>query len=65
MQWKQVDRHYIESDQKYRIPKGRNENGGTTYAPHTPDGKPLAYVSTVDEAKQICETHFHNRSTTP
>lgn len=60
MQWKQVDRHYIESDQKYRIPKGQNEHGGTTYAPHTPDGKPLAYVSTVDEAKQICEEHLRS-----
>ena len=58
MKWKEVNDHYIESEERYRIPKGRNEHGGFTYAPHAPDGKPLAYVTSAKEAIQICEEHL-------
>lgn len=68
MQWKQKTNWYMESDCDYRISKASSKCLGqyTAWAPGSKTETPaLAYTATLDEAKRVCETHFHNRSTTP
>lgn len=63
MQWQKVNEHYIESDQKYRITKGRNISiDAYTYVAHTPDGKFFAFVNSAKEAMQKCDEHNEQRS---
>ena len=63
MHWKKVNEYFIESDQGYRITKGRDVSiENLTYVAHSPDGKHFAFVPSAKEAMQECDKHFENRS---
>jgi hypothetical protein len=68
VKWKAVNEYYAESDQGYRITKGRDISvEHFTYVAHAPDGKYFAFVSSKKEAMAACDEHFQqkNRSNTP
>lgn len=67
MQWEQKTNWYLESDREYRISKTTSKCPGqyTAWAPGSkPETPALGYAATLEQAKQLCETHFNNRSNT-
>lgn len=62
MEWEQKTNWYMQSDQGYRISKATSKCPGqyTAWAPSSKTESPaLAYKPTLEEAKQVCEEHFH------
>lgn len=64
MEWQQKTNWYMQSDAGYRISKATSKCPGQ-YAAWAPGSKTetpaLSYKGTLDEAKQVCEEHFHNQ----
>lgn len=65
MEFKQVNRWYMQSEEGYRISKALTECP-LPYAAWPPGSKTenpaLAFTPTAKEAIQACEEHFNNRS---
>jgi len=65
VEWKQITNWYMQSDSGYRISKATSKCPGQ-YAAWAPGSKTetpaLGYKPTAEEAMQVCEDHFNNRS---
>ena len=65
MQWEQKTNWYMQSDMGYLISKATSKCPGQ-YAAWAPGSKTetpaIGYLPTLEKAKELCETHFHNRS---